>query len=51
MEIDKRKEEQRDRTGYGSAERPVVVTHYPTDAAKNPNPPTETISAFQREKI
>lgn len=28
MEIDKRKEERRDWTGYGSAEHPVVVTYY-----------------------
>jgi hypothetical protein len=28
MEIDKREREQRDWTGYGSAERPVVVTYY-----------------------
>jgi hypothetical protein len=27
MEIDEREEEQRDWTGYGSAERPVVVTY------------------------
>lgn len=28
MEIDKREEEERDWTGYGSAERPVIVTYY-----------------------
>jgi hypothetical protein len=28
MEIDKREQEQRDWKGYGSAERPVVVTYY-----------------------
>jgi hypothetical protein len=28
MEIDKREQEQRDWTGYGSAERPIVVTYY-----------------------
>ena len=28
MEIDKREQEQRDWTGYGSAERPVIVTYY-----------------------
>ena len=28
MEIDKREEEQHDWTGYGSAERPVIVTYY-----------------------
>jgi hypothetical protein len=28
MEIDKQEQEQRDWTGYGSAERPIVVTYY-----------------------
>ena len=28
MEINKREQEQRDWTGYGSADRPVVVTYY-----------------------
>ena len=35
MEIDKREQEQRDWTGYGSAERPIVVTYYHVELAEH----------------